>query len=254
MTDDLARRLADAAGPAGPAPDLGGLWVRGRRRRQRRQALIGLGAAAAVVVLLAAGAVLAGSGGGDDGVVAGPGGSSVPPPSEPADLPVRMTVEAGSPIDGVPTFVPGDVVMIGYVGLGSGEWMRGVSVDWEVWDGSSWDHTHTLVLGNESDGSDGQVVPVGGDLLVKAAGMSGPGPDPFPTPSDLGPGWYRVCAEMSMHGGESDPSEVPPGVSSSVPPPSSEVDSSPGSVLEDPAAGGGSPPRTIRPCAQVRVT
>ncbi len=249
MSDDLGERLTRAAGPAGSARDLEGLWERGRRRRWRRRVGAGLGAVVAVAALMAGGMAMVGGDADDEGVIAGPG--SLRPPTEPIDVPVQMVVEAGPPLDGVPTLEAGDPVTISYLGYGDG-WVRGVSVDWEAWDGSSWAHTHTLVLGGEPDGSDGQVVPVPGDLLVPAAGMLGPGPDPFPTPSDAGPGWYRVCVEVSGGGG-AEASEAEDG-----PAPTSVMVTGPpgdptGEGGQDPQAGEETPRRRVRPCAQLRI-
>lgn len=246
---DLGDRLARVAGPAGAVPDLDDLWWRGRRRRLRRRAVAGLGAATMVAALVASGALVAG-GGDEEGVIAGPGLGT--PPPEPIDVPVRMVVEAGPPLEGVPTLVPGEMVMVSYLGYDDDQ-MRGVSVDWEAWDGSSWEQTHTLILGLEPDGSDGEVVPVGEDLLIRAAGMSGSGPDPFRAPSDLGPGWYRVCVDVG--GGdndavssEEDDGSTPESVMATGPPgdPMGEGD-------RDPQAGDEARSRRVRPCAQLRV-
>jgi hypothetical protein len=205
MTEhDLGTDLRRAAGTPDDRPALDGLWATGRARRRRGRVLAGA-AALVVVAAVVAGALALSSGGGDDPdeVVAGPTTTTLaPPPAEPADGPVTMALAAGAVVDGVPGLDPGQAVEATYDGTPAG-FSRGRRASWERWDGARWVEELFLIRGDAT--TPGAVVPTEPLPTVPADATTGPGPDVFPTPDDLDPGWYRICMPMTGTAGEIRP-------------------------------------------------
>ncbi len=147
--------------------------------------------------LLAGIVVVAGGGDGDEGVVVGPvgGDEAAPPPTEPTDGMVTMALTAGPVVDGLPTLEPGRRVMATYQGLVE-LFGRERRASWQRWDGSAWIEERYLIGNAGYSGWGGEVTPTAPPPTVPDDLVTGAGPDPFPTPDDAEPGWYRICVTM----------------------------------------------------------
>lgn len=199
MTEDLTDRLQRmTAGPNTP-PALDGLWRRGRTTRRRRRAL-GASTAGVVLVALLAGGLVWGASGDDEELIAGRGEVLVlAPPAESTDAPVTMTIDAGPPLDGLPTLPSGGRFAVSFTG--ANDWSRDLSATWSAWDGMSWTLTHDLVMALDGPGA---AVPTGDTFVLPDERLTGSGPGNFPSPQAR-PGWYRVCVDMERGG---DPPRV----------------------------------------------